>query len=138
MPRLPAEYRIHKNVGESMNNATEEQIINDPIDDIEFLEYRVESRKVEIELLEKIISDKKDKMFMVVESEYEDDKKNAALSNADKRKIEVKRRLSEDQCYVKADDGLFDLRDLQMVEEVRLHAMKRKFIKEFCQVNLPI
>jgi hypothetical protein len=116
----------------------EDDIIQNPIDEIEFLEYRVAKRKLDIETLDDIISDKKDEMFMEVEAEYEDDKKNPLLSNADKRKIVVKKRLLIDPSYQKADDDLFDLREIQMVDEIRLRAMKRQYIRDYCQVALPI
>lgn len=121
-----------------MNDEIENKIINNPIDDIEFLEYSVEKRKLGIQVLEEIIADKKDEMFLVVENEYEEDKKNSKLSNADKRKIEVKKRLSEDTCYVKVEDELWDKIEVQMVEEVRLRALKRQFIRDFCQGTIPI
>jgi ABC-type lipopolysaccharide export system ATPase subunit len=116
----------------------EEAIINNPLDHIEFREYQVEKRKLDIANLEQIISDKKDEMFLIVESEYEEDKKNVFLSNAEKRKIEVKKRLSEDPSYVKAEDDLYDLKEIQMVEEVRLRAMKRQFIRDWGQNRIPI
>lgn len=116
-----------------MQEEIENEIINNPIDEIESLEYSVEKRKLSIRVLEEIIADKKDEMFLVVENEYEEDKKNPKLSNADKRKIETKKRLSEDICYVKVEDELWDKIEVQMVEEVRLRALNRQFIRDFCQ-----
>jgi ABC-type lipopolysaccharide export system ATPase subunit len=116
----------------------EEAIINNPLDEIEFLDYTVEKRKFDIENIEQIISDKKDEMFLIVESEYEDDKKSVFLSNADKRKIEAKRRLQLDPSYLKAEEDLYDLREVQMVEEVRLRALKRQFVREYGQGKMPI
>lgn len=127
------------NIGSKiMQEEIENEIINNPIDDIEFLEYSVEKRKLGIQVLEEIIAGKKDEMFLVVENEYEEDKKNTKLSNADKRKMEVKKRLSEDTCYVKVEDELWDKIEVQMVEEVRLRALKRQFIRDFCQGTIPI
>lgn len=117
---------------------TEDDIIQNPIDEIEFLEYRVAKRKLDIETLDDIISDKKDEMFMIVEIEYDENKKDPLLSNADKRNIEVKHRLMLDPSYQKADDDLFYLRELQMVDEIRLRAMKRQYIRDYCQVTIPI
>lgn len=117
---------------------TEQDIIQNPIDEIELLEYRVAKRKHDIETLDGIISDKKDEMFMVVELEYEENKKDPLLSNADKRKIEVKHRLILDPSFQKAFYDLFDLREIQTVDEIRLRAMKRQYIRDYCQVALPI
>lgn len=117
---------------------TEDDIIQNPIDEIEFLEYRVAKRKLDIETLDDIISDKKDEMLMIVEIEYDENKKDPLLSNADKRKIEVKHRLILDPSFQKAVDDLFDIRELQMVDEIRLRAMKRQYIRDYCQVALPI
>lgn len=75
-------------------------IENKPIDLIEQFDYQVAKRELAIEKLEQILSDKKDEMFIIVEQEYESDKKNPFLSNAEKRKKEVKDRLKQDQEYL--------------------------------------
>jgi hypothetical protein len=111
----------------------ENEVINNPIDDIEFAEYRISKRKIDIESLESIISDKKDEMYITIESEYEENKKDPSLSNADKRKIEAKKRLMQDDSFINASNDLYDLKEIQMIAELRLSAMKRQFIREYCQ-----
>lgn len=116
----------------------ENEIINIPIDDIEFAEYRIVKRKLDIESLESIISDKKDEMYITIEQEYEANKKDPFLSNADKRKIEAKKRLNKDDSFINASNDLYDLKETQMIAELRLSAMKRQYIREYCQNKLGV
>ena len=106
--------------------------------EIEKLELLMIKRKLRIDLLEEQVNDKKDEMFIIIESEYEEDKKNVFLSNADKRKIEAKNRLKADVEYINLVNTLYDLKEIQMVDEVRLRALRRQFIRDYCQNNLGV
>jgi hypothetical protein len=116
----------------------EADVLNTPIDDIEQAEYLIIKRKIDIESLESFISDKKDEMYITIESEYEDNKKDPFLSNADKRKIEAKKRLNKDDSFINASNDLYDLKETQMIAELRLSAMKRQYIREYCQNKLGV
>jgi hypothetical protein len=72
-------------------------------------------------------------MYITIEQEYEANKKDPFLSNADKRKIEAKKRLTQDDSFINAYNDLYDLKETQMIAELRLSAMKRQFIREYCQ-----
>jgi hypothetical protein len=77
-------------------------------------------------------------MYITIEQEYEANKKDTSLSNADKRKIEAKKRLNKDDSFINASNDLYDLKETQMIAELRLSAMKRQYIREYCQNKLGV
>jgi glycerophosphoryl diester phosphodiesterase len=79
----------------------------------------------------------KDKYYLEVEDEWEDGK-DKRLSNADKRRIEVNRRLNNNNTYVSFKNQLKELKKMKTKKDIELRQLKRQFIREYCQVKIPI
>lgn len=97
--------------------------------EIENLETEIMGRSKEIEEIENQLSNFKDFYYLEVQLDK-------IFTNDKARGIEVKRRLNEDESYNLFSIRLNNVREVQGVAEIRLAAMKREFIRQFCQVRL--
>lgn len=99
--------------------------------EIEVLETEIMGRSKEIEDNENQLSIFKDFCYLEVQLDK-------GFTNDKSRGIEVKRRLNEDESYNLFSIRLNNLREIQTIAEIRLSAMKREFIRQFCQNKIPI
>lgn len=98
------------------------------IEEIEQLSIVTGERRLRIRRTREYISDTEDAVTIEVEKEWEDsDGKNKSLSNATKRKIETKKRLTYDMDYMQAVDDLHDMESLQVMDEAKLGSKSRLF-----------
>jgi hypothetical protein len=105
--------------------------------EIALLEEEMFYNSEKIEEFEEAINYLKDDYYLTVEGEWEDGK-DKSLSNADKRRIEVNRRLNNNQIYVNMKSQLKELKKKQTKKDIELRKLKRQFIRQYCQVKIPI
>jgi hypothetical protein len=99
------------------------------LDSIAKLEMIMRCRSMEIEDLEGSLSDAHDKTYLAVEKEYEQAEKGSQaqkdLSNAEKREIEVGRRLKKDSKYMDAAVKCSKLKNERAIMELTRDSLKR-------------
>jgi ABC-type lipopolysaccharide export system ATPase subunit len=105
--------------------------------EIALLEEEMFYNSEKIEEFEEAINYLKDEYYLTVEGEWEDGK-DKSLSNADKRRIEVTRRLNNNPNYVTIKIKLKELKKMQTKKDIELRKLKRQFIRQYCQTHIPI
>ena len=116
---------------------TEDTLKNHSLDGIELLEYVIEKQKQKIIELSHSVGALKDKITLDVEAEYEDSHP-ASLSNADKRKYEVTRRLEAELTYEEMKAAIDIIRVQLTYDDIHVRAMKRDFIMKYGPLQMAI
>lgn len=116
---------------------SEDTIKNHSLDGIELLEYVIEKQKQRIAELSQGVGALKDKITLDVENEYQENHP-ASLSNAEKRKYEVNRRLEEDPAYKEMKEAIELIRVQLTYDDIHVRAMKRDFIMKFGPLQMAI
>jgi hypothetical protein len=122
---------------EMLNMVSEDTIKNHSLDGIELLEYVIEKQKQRIAELSQGVGALKDKITLDVENEYQENHP-ASLSNAEKRKYEVNRRLDEDPAYKEMKEAIELIRVQLTYDDIHVRAMKRDFIMKFGPLQMAI
>jgi hypothetical protein len=122
---------------EMLNMISENTIKNHSLDGIELLEYVIEKQKQRIAELSQGVGALKDKITLDVENEYKENHP-ASLSNAEKRKYEVNRRLDEDPAYKEMKEAIELIRVQLTYDDIHVRAMKRDFIMKFGPLQMAI
>ena len=122
---------------EMLNMISEDTIKNHSLDGIELLEYVIEKQKQRIAELSQGVGALKDKITLDVENEYKENHP-ASLSNAEKRKYEVNRRLDEDPAYKEMKEAIELIRVQLTYDDIHVRAMKRDFIMKFGPLQMAI
>jgi ABC-type lipopolysaccharide export system ATPase subunit len=122
---------------EMLNMVSEDTIKNHSLDGIELLEYVIEKQKQRIAELSQGVGALKDKITLDVENEYQENHP-ASLSNAEKRKYEVNRRLEEDPAYKEMKEAIELIRVQLTYDDIHVRAMKRDFIMKFGPLQMAI
>lgn len=116
----------------------------DTTDKIKLLQIGLDDLSEQIEEYIIEIDALKDSVYIQVEEEFDTAKDNGntevtkKLSNEKKRGIEVKTRLNANLDYTTMIDDLKALEKQKKEIERELHFENRMFIREFCQVRIPI
>ena len=99
------------------------------LDPVAKLEMAILCRSMEIEGLESSLSDSRDTVYLTVEKEYEQAAKGSQpqkdLSNAEKREIEVGRRLKKDSKYMDNAIRCSKLKTERAIMELTKDSLKR-------------
>lgn len=122
---------------EMLNMVSEDTIKDHSLDGIELLEYVIEKQKQRIAELSQGVGALKDKITLDVENEYKENHP-ASLSNAEKRKYEVNRRLDEDPAYKEMKEAIELVRVQLTYDDIHVRAMKRDFIMKFGPLQMAI
>jgi ABC-type lipopolysaccharide export system ATPase subunit len=116
---------------------TEDTIKDHSLDGIELLEYVIEKRKQKIAELSQAVGSLKDKITLDVEEEYKESHP-ASLSNAEKRKYEVNKRLDEEPAYKEMKEAIETIRVQLTYDDIHVRAMKRDFIIKYGPLQMAI
>lgn len=116
---------------------SEDTIKNHSLDGIELLEYVIEKQKQRIAELSQGVGALKDKITLDVENEYQENHP-ASLSNAEKRKYEVSRRLEEDSVYQMMKADIDKIKVQLTYDDIHVRAMKRDFIMKYGPLQMAI
>jgi hypothetical protein len=122
---------------EMLNMVSEDTIKDHSLDGIELLEYVMEKQKQRIAELFQGVGALKDKITLDVENEYKESHP-ASLSNAEKRKYEVNRRLDEDPAYKEMKEAIELIRVQLTYDDIHVRAMKRDFIMKYGPLQMAI
>jgi ABC-type lipopolysaccharide export system ATPase subunit len=120
-----------------LNMVSEDMIKDHSLDGIELLEYVIEKQKQRLTELSQSVSALKDKYTLEVEEEYTETKVTT-LSNADKRRYEVNRRLEDDPVYSMLHEDIDKIRVQLTYDDIHVRAMKRDFIMKYGPLQMAI
>jgi len=109
---------------------TEDTLKNNSLDGIELLEYVIEKQRQAITDRTHSIGALKDHYILEVEKEYRESHPTD-LSNADKRRYEVTRRLEEDPVYTTMKGSIDTIRVQITYDDIHLRALKRAFVIKY-------
>ena len=116
---------------------SEDTLKEHSLDGIELLEYVIEKQKQRIAELSQAVGGLKDKITLDVENEYKEDHP-ASLSNAEKRKYEVNKRLDEHPDYKEMKEAIEAIRAQLTYDDIHVRAMKRDFIMKYGPLQMAI